>query len=73
MANNPINLILNYKNNKKTFKNNKGVRRDIKTEKAQEQDRDGTLATKLNTTSTQLTYVQRKPKHKEVILMWEWC
>ena len=41
------NLLLNLKkNNKKTFK--KIVCRDIKTEKAQEQDWDGTLATKLN-------------------------
>ena len=41
------------KNNKKHFKKNGIVCRDIKTEKAQEQDWDGTLATKLNlTTST---------------------
>ena len=31
---------------------NERVCRDIKTEKAQEQDWDGTLGTKLNTTST---------------------
>ena len=43
-----------YKNKKKHFFKNERVCRDIKTQKAQEQDWDGTciLATKLNTTST---------------------
>ena len=42
-----------YKNNfKKQFKKNERVCRDIKTQKALEQDWDGILATKLNTTST---------------------
>ena len=35
-------------NNKKNIKKNRIVCMDIKTEKAQEQDWDGTLATKLN-------------------------
>ena len=44
-------LAIKYLHTKVSIKNG-GMCRDIKTKKAQEQDWDGTLATKLNITST---------------------